>query len=153
MCLPTMVHKIVQTLQSNDLTLSIAESCTGGLVCAAFVSVPGVSSVFSQGLITYSNHSKEELLGVSHATLETHGAVSKETVSEMLAGLHSDVGIAVSGIAGPDGGTPDKPVGTVIIGVKTPDNERIERYHFSGNRGKIRSEATKKAVEMLRAMI
>ena len=148
-----MVHKIVQTLQSNDLTLSIAESCTGGLVCDAFVSVPGVSSVFSQGLITYSNQSKEELLGVSHATLETDGAVSKETVSEMLAGLHSDVGIAVSGIAGPDGGTADKPVGTVIIGVKTPSDIRVERYQFLGNRDEIRKEATKNAIEMLREML
>ncbi|MCK5807967.1 CinA family protein [bacterium] len=144
-----MVHKIVETLQSKKLTLSIAESCTGGLVCDAFVSVSGVSSVFSHGLITYSNQSKKELLGVSEKTLETDGAVSKETVSEMLAGLHSDVGIAVSGIAGPGGGTAEKPVGTVIIGIKTVDNSHIERYQFSGNRNEIRNEATKKALLML----
>ena len=104
-------------LLQKGMTVSLAESCTGGLIAKRIVDLAGVSDVFVGGCVTYANEAKERLIGVSHETLEKHGAVSEETAAEMARGvrqsLGSDIGISVTGIAGPGGGTPEKPVGTV----------------------------------------
>ncbi len=149
----TMAEHIVHTLLSRGWTISTAESCTGGLVASALVSVAGVSSVFSEGFITYSNEAKVRLLGVSQKTIEHYGAVSKECVSEMLNGLKSDVGIAVSGIAGPGGGTPEKPVGTVYIGVRLLDKTDIRLFRFGGERNTVRTAAATAAFDMLNTLM
>ena len=117
--------EISELFWKENLTLATAESCTAGNVAAAITAVAGTSHFFKGGIIAYSNEVKENLLGVSHETLETYGAVSEETVIEMVKGamksMNSDCAIATSGIAGPTGGTPDKPVGTIWIaaGCKT----------------------------------
>ena len=103
----------------NDLTVSTAESCTGGMLAARLINVPGVSDSFKSGYITYANKAKRKILGVKKTTLAKYGAVSEETVREMVEGVvrvaKTDVGVAVTGIAGPDGGTKEKPVGLVYI--------------------------------------
>ena len=116
----TMEESIVDLLKEKQMTVTTAESCTGGLLSGRILNVPGASAVYKEGYITYSNEAKEKLLGVSHETLETYGAVSYETAREMAAGAArsagADVALAVTGIAGPDGGTKEKPVGLVYIG-------------------------------------
>ncbi|MGM0508948.1 MAG: competence/damage-inducible protein A [Fusobacteriota bacterium] len=137
------IEKILfQKLIQKDYTLSTAESCTGGLVADKLVSLPGISKYYIEGLITYSNDSKIKRLQVKPETLEKKGAVSKDTVFEMLDGLQTDLGIAISGIAGPTGGTKEKPVGTVIIGIKIREKKHIEKHIFHGNRNEIRRRAT-----------
>jgi len=133
----------VETLITKELiqrgyTISLAESCTGGAVSAKLIDVPGVSEVLTEGIVCYSNEAKAERLGVSKDTLERYGAVSEETAREMLAGLSTDVGIATTGIAGPGGGSEEKPVGTVYVGIKVRDEVYIKRYNFRGNRERIR---------------
>ncbi|MCU0646285.1 MAG: CinA family protein [bacterium] len=114
-------QNLVELLKTEKLTIATAESCTGGLIAKLMTDIPGSSEVFVGGIVSYSNDIKEKWLGVSHETLEKFGAVSEKTISEMLDGIlkktGSDLGIAVSGIAGPGGGTLEKPVGTVYIGV------------------------------------
>ena len=146
------LEKIVDILKSKNETITMAESCTGGRVAAAFTSIAGVSSVFNGSLVTYANEIKEEWLGVPKEILLEHGAVSTECVDQMLSGAikmsHADHSIAISGIAGPDGGTPDKPVGTVYIGVLVNGIKTIQRYHFEGAREEIQDSATKKSIEI-----
>ena len=117
--------EISELFWKENLTLATAESCTAGNVAAAITAVAGTSHFFKGGIIAYSNEVKENLLGVSHETLETYGAVSEETVIEMVKGamksMNSDCAIATSGIAGPTGGTPDKPVGTIWIAAGCKD--------------------------------
>ena len=131
-------------LIARRLTLAVAESCTGGLIGHRLTNVPGSSEYFLGGLIAYSYLAKEKLLGVQHDTLETFGAVSEQTVREMARGarrvLGADLGVAVTGIAGPGGATPDKPVGLTWIALSAPDFERAERRVWTGNR-----EANKQA--------
>lgn len=114
-----LARKTGQALLSHGLKLATAESCTGGLIAEWVTRVPGSSDWFERALVTYSNEAKEELLGVSKPTLEQHGAVSEETACEMAVGVlqasHADIAVAVTGIAGPDGGTRAKPVGTVCM--------------------------------------
>jgi nicotinamide-nucleotide amidase len=150
-------HELVKLLKDNKLTISSAESCTGGLFASALTDVPGSSAVFSEGYITYSNDSKFRILAVSPQTLAIHGAVSHETVSEMLDGLlavtGSDVVCAVSGIAGPEGGTDNKPVGTVFAGfcLRNGGSKLIRKYNFSGDRLTVKKKsADKLAVELIR---
>ena len=134
------------TFWIKGMTLSSAESCTGGMFAAAVTDIPGISSVFQRGLVTYSNEAKIEELGVSSETLEKFGAVSRETAVEMVEGLKrvsgSDICISVTGIAGPGGGTPEKPVGLVYIGfifgdkklckeVRMKDTDRIWNRHYT----------------------
>jgi len=118
------VEKIIQTLKNNHHTISFAESCTGGRVASAFTAMSGVSSVLNGSCITYSNDIKEDWLGVTHKVLEAYGAVSSQCVSQMLDGIikmaQAAYAIAISGIAGPTGGTPLKLVGSVYIDIKTP---------------------------------
>ncbi len=141
-------------LKSHGLMLATAESCTGGGVAEAITSVAGSSVWFERGFVTYSNLSKQQMLGVSEATLEQHGAVSEAVVREMVAGAvaHSQaqVAIAISGIAGPDGGTPDKPVGTVWFawGIKnTSLHVQVQRRQIPGNRAEVRSHAVRIALQ------
>ncbi|GLI56391.1 CinA-like protein [Propionigenium maris DSM 9537] len=130
--------RVTEELIRKDYTISLAESCTGGAVAAKLIDVPGVSQVLTEGIVCYSNEAKVERLGVSQATLDRYGAVSEETAREMLAGLTTDVGIATTGIAGPGGGSLEKPVGTVYIGIKVRDEVYIKRYNFKGSRERVR---------------
>jgi nicotinamide-nucleotide amidase len=143
---------IIQTLKENNQTISMAESCTGGRVVAAFTSVAGASSVFHGSCVTYSNEVKHLWLGVSKEVLEQHGAVSHQCVTEMLYGIQkkagSDYAIAISGIAGPDGGSEEKPVGTVYIGLLTPSEINITEYHFKGDREAVQSDAANTAIKL-----
>ncbi|MEE4311311.1 MAG: CinA family protein [candidate division KSB1 bacterium] len=150
-------HELVLSLKAAALTVAVAESCTGGLVAKMITDVPGASSVFPGGMITYSNEMKMRLLNVRRETLEKFGAVSELTVHEMLSGLkdvlNTDAGIAISGIAGPDGGTPDKPVGTVYVGVYLNDDMLVKRYHFEGTRDTVREKSAKEAAAMLHELL
>ena len=123
------------------MNISTAESCTGGLIASRLVDVPGVSSVLKEGVVTYSNEAKISRLGVKKETLEKYGAVSEETAREMVLGLDSDIAIATTGIAGPDGGTQEKPVGLVYIGIRVKDKVYVERKIFNGSRNKVRERA------------
>lgn len=137
----------------EPLMLSVAESCTGGMIASKLIDVPGISSVFKEGIVCYSNKSKIERLQVKEETLSKYGAVSKEMAIEMLKGLKSDVAIATTGIAGPNGGTKEKPVGLVYIGIKVRDNVEIIRKEFKGERNKIRQRATLFAMYKLLKML
>ncbi len=144
---------IIDYLTQNHKSISFAESCTGGRIASAFTAISGASAVLNGSCITYSNEIKEQWLGVKHQTLLDHGAVSKECVAEMLIGIkdmaNSDYAIAVSGIAGPTGGTIEKPVGTVYIGILALNSSSVKLYNFSGNREEIQMEASKVAIEWL----
>jgi nicotinamide-nucleotide amidase len=146
---------VLGTLGRQGRTLAVAESCTGGGLGAALTTVPGSSHVFMGGVIAYSNSVKIELLGVSPAVLETQGAVSRDTAAAMAIGVRhatgSDWGIAVTGIAGPGGGNPDRPVGTVWIGASGPGQlaAMCERYLFPGGRAEIRASAIHAALDLL----
>jgi len=148
----TLAAQVGALLKSHGLMLSTAESCTGGGVAQAITEVAGSSAWFERGFVTYSNLSKQQMLGVRAETLEQHGAVSELTVREMVAGalLHSDaqVALAVSGIAGPDGGTADKPVGTVWFawGIKHGETN-AQRHQLKGNRAEIRAQAVRIALQ------
>lgn len=142
-------------LLEKDLTLSIAESCTGGLCSSRFTDIAGSSGYFLGGAVVYSNDSKEKLLGVSAETLERSGAVSGETVSEMACGARnlfgSDIGLSISGIAGPGGGTAEKPVGTVWFGFTHVSYGTFsERRNFTGTRDEIKNFAAATAIDMVR---
>ncbi len=140
-------------LRRVGLSLAVAESCTGGLLGHRITNVPGASDFFLGGVIAYANSVKLRLLGVSPPTLEAYGAVSEQTVLEMARGvrerLKADVSLAISGIAGPSGGTPDKPVGLVWIGMCTPFICSAHRYHFRGGREKIKEQAVEAALQWL----
>lgn len=150
----TLEMALTKLLIKKKYTMTTAESCTGGMIAARMVNAPGVSAVLKSGFITYANEAKEELLGVSHDTLEKFGAVSRETAEEMAEGAvkaaHTDAAVAVTGIAGPDGGTKEKPVGLVYIGVNVRGNVEVREYHFSGSRQKIRESVTAAALTFLR---
>ncbi len=147
-----MVKKVIDILSSRGHSLTFAESCTGGLIVSTFTAVAGVSSILNGAVVSYSNEIKSKWLGVKEETLIKYGAVSKETVSEMLDGViklsDANGAIAVSGIAGPDGGTKEKPIGTVFIGVKYLDRVIIKRFNFIGSRVEIQREATTTAIEL-----
>ena len=125
-------------LTQTQQTIAAAESCTGGLLSHVLTSVSGSSVYFIGGVVAYSNHVKRALLGVKAETLDAFGAVSEETAREMAAGvrqkLSTDIGLATTGIAGPTGGTPDKPVGLVWIGISTPEHTRAYECHFDADR-------------------
>lgn len=148
-----LVEKIIRKLAKKGETISFAESCTGGRIAAAFTSISGASEVLHGSCVTYSNNIKHLWLGVSNEVLEKQGAVSRECVSQMLDGIQkmagSDYAIAVSGIAGPTGGTEFKPVGTVYIGVKTPFSKEVVHCHFKGSRDAVQEQSTLFAIEKL----
>ncbi len=150
-------EELVELLKKTGKTLSTAESCTGGLIGGAVTSVPGSSEVFFGGAITYSNEVKEKLLGVKTDTLIAHGAVSEETAREMVAGarelFHTDVAIAVTGIAGPGGATPTKPVGLVYIAVADGPRIVVCRNVFKGDREQVREQTVSTACELMKELI
>ena len=145
--------KIIQILTEKEQTITFAESCTGGRIAAEFTAVSGASNVLHGSVVTYSNEIKHQWLGVSPETLETQGAVSQACVEEMLNGVQklaeSDYAIAVSGIAGPTGGTELKPVGTVYIGIKTPLGSEVYHCLFDGNREEVQTQSVVFAIEKL----
>ncbi len=142
--------KLVDLLVKEKMIISVVESCTGGLLAGTILNVPGASGCFHEGYITYSNEAKTRLVGVKEDTLTEHGAVSPETAKEMVTGLagvaHADVAISVTGIAGPGGGTKDKPVGLVYIGIYICGNIRILKNEFVGTREEIRNQAIQMAI-------
>jgi len=150
----SMEEVVGQLFVEKNLTLSIAESCTGGLIGHRITNVPGCSRYFKSDLVTYSNDVKEGILGVSEETLIAHGAVSEECVREMAAGVRkrtgTDVSVATSGVAGPDGGTPDKPVGTVCIALSADDQSISRRYQFRGTRDWVKLITSQVALDWLR---
>ncbi|EUB35947.1 MULTISPECIES: CinA family nicotinamide mononucleotide deamidase-related protein [Fusobacterium] len=136
-------NTIYECLNSGEkpLTISTAESCTGGIIASKLIEVPGISENFIEGIVSYSNEAKIKRLKVKKETLEKYGAVSEEVAREMLAGLKTDIGISTTGIAGPSGGTKDKPVGLVYIGIKVKDEVKVFRRELKGDRNKIRQRA------------
>lgn len=150
----TLEKAVADLLVANDLTVTCAESCTGGLLSARLINVPGVSEVYKAGVVTYSNKAKRRLLGVKKPTLEKHGAVSAKTAAEMAKGasvlVKADVAVAITGIAGPDGGTKEKPVGLVYIACAVKDEVIVKEYHFKGNRSKIRESTVAAALILMR---
>jgi nicotinamide-nucleotide amidase len=148
---------VLELCRAGGLTLATAESCTGGMVAERLTAVPGSSDVFVGGIVAYSNEMKERELGVPAEMLERHGAVSAETAAAMAAGarerLGVDVGIAVTGIAGPDGGTEDKPVGLVYLHVEGPNGDRGVDFLFPGDRASIRRRATVTVLHLARRLL
>lgn len=153
----TLEKSIVDLLVANELTISTIESCTGGLVAGRLINVPGVSDVLKAGYITYSNKAKRKIAGVKKTTLHKYGAVSEQVAFEMAKGASAiskaDVTVSVTGIAGPDGGSDEKPVGLVYIGCNVKGKITVEKYQFSGNRTKIRENAVAYAMILLRKCI
>lgn len=145
---------VYELLKKHNLTLTTAESCTGGLVSSAMTNVPGISLYYKEGFITYSNEAKVKYLGVSQKTLDKFGAVSEQTAIEMAEGAikntGADIAVSVTGIAGPDGGTDEKKVGLVYIAVADSNGAKAEKFQFTGDRQKIRRLAAKNAVNMIR---
>ena len=150
----TLEQAVVDLLLANKLTVTTAESCTAGLLAGRIMNVAGATQIYNEGYITYSNEAKEKLVGVSHGTLESHGAVSHETAAEMAEGAAraagADASVSVTGIAGPDGGTKEKPVGLVYVGCYVKGNVRTEEFRFLGNRAKNREYAVVRALTLLR---
>lgn len=146
-------EKIVQALKNRNYTITTAESCTGGLLAGRILNVSGASAVYNEGHITYSNEAKERLLGVSHDTLEQYGAVSKQTAAEMAIGAarvaNANVGLSTTGIAGPGGGTPEKPVGLVYVGCCINGEVTVEECYFTGNREENRNAAVETVLQLL----
>ena len=136
-------NTIFECLNSGEktLTISTAESCTGGMIASKLIEVPGISENFIEGIVSYSNEAKIKRLKVKKETLEKYGAVSEEVAREMLTGLKTDIGISTTGIAGPDGGTKEKPVGLVYIGIKVKDEVKVFKRELKGDRNKIRQRA------------
>lgn len=150
----SLAEELSLLLTQKNMRLVTAESCTGGMIAAAMTDRSGSSAVFERGYVTYSNEAKIEELGVKSETIETHGAVSEQTAAEMAEGAlkhsHADIALSVTGIAGPNGGTPEKPVGLVYIGIalqnKTP---HVVKNNFDGDRTTIRQATVEKSLEML----
>ena len=144
-------------LRAGRLTVSVAESCTGGLLASRLTDVPGSSDYVERGVVCYSNRAKVELAGVPEALLTEHGAVSEPVARAMAEGIRlqggSSVGVGVTGIAGPGGGTPQKPVGTVSIAVATDGDVRTRSFQFVGAREQIKFQATQAALNLLRLML
>jgi PncC family amidohydrolase len=152
--------EIVTSLKQSGMRICCAESCTGGMIAAAITDIAGSSAVFSRGFVTYSNQAKINMLGVKPETLTLYGAVSGQTVSEMASGAitasedEADFAVAVSGIAGPDGGTVEKPVGLVYICVlKKGEVGQVTRYVFDGDRQSVRTQTVENALKTIRGLI
>jgi PncC family amidohydrolase len=150
----TLEEVVGRLLAEKKLTLSVGESCTGGLLGDRITNVPGSSEYFLGGVIAYAYDAKERLLEVKHNTLYEHGAVSPETAAEMARGarkaLGADIGISVTGIAGPGGGMPGKPVGLVYIALSARDAERVERFVWDGDREENKAHSVEAALVMLK---
>lgn len=154
-----LAQDVFTALKDGKFFLSTAESCTGGMIAASLTNIAGSSQVFERGFVTYSNQAKIDLLGVSEQTLSQFGAVSPETAEEMVNGAlknsRADFAIAVTGIAGPSGGSSDKPVGLVYIGIgrKHDNHITIFKENFSGDRASIRQQACEKSFYYLLSLL
>jgi nicotinamide-nucleotide amidase len=150
----TLEASVVKLLSKNDLTITTAESCTGGLLSGRLINVPGASDVLKSAYITYSDKAKQRILRVKRSSLEKNTAVSEQVAAEMAAGAvraaGADVAVSVTGLAGPDGGTDENPVGTVYIGCSVGDSTVVKKYCFLGNRDKIRESAVVAALTLVR---
>lgn len=148
----TAEARLVAVYREKGMLLATAESCTGGMIAARITSVPGASSVFMGGIVSYANAVKRDWLGVPQAVLDRAGAVSAECAEAMAAGarerLRADVAVSVTGIAGPDGGTPEKPVGLVYLGTATAAGVASERCVFEGDREAVRRAAADRALAL-----
>lgn len=146
--------EVAKILVDNNLTIAVAESCTGGMVAADLINYPGISSVFMEGCVTYSNEAKMMTLNVKKETLKTVGAVSEQCAKEMSEGVaarhNTNIGLSTTGIAGPEGGSEDKPVGLVYMGITINNKTIVKKYIFNGNRQQIRSRACKTLLNDLR---
>lgn len=153
----TLEESVIELLKNQKLTLTTVESCTAGALSARLVNVPGSSDAFKQGFITYSNKAKRKFVMVKKSTLKTVGAVSEKCAKEMAKGgcfvTGADIAVSITGIAGPDGGTPEKPVGTVFIGCCYKGQTAVREYHFMGGRSKVREQAVVAALILLRECI
>lgn len=152
--LQQLSRRIGEQLVQRQATVTAAESCTGGWIAKVFTDINGSSAWFAQGFVTYSNQAKQQMVGVQADTLARHGAVSEETVREMATGARrtaaAEYGIAVSGIAGPEGGTADKPVGTVWFAIAGPDGDVLTRRRvFAGDREAVRRQSVAFALQTL----
>ena len=152
-----LTKTLAQILLSRNWTVSLAESCTGGLVCATLTELAGSSEWFERGYITYSNEAKSECLDVPSQLIESHGAVSEQVAKAMAEGARinsgSNVAISISGVAGPSGGTAEKPVGTVCFGWATENQTLTKTIHFDGDRQMIRQQAAQFALTELIALL
>lgn len=153
----SLEQAVVDLLLEKKMTVCTIESCTGGMLAARLINVPGVSETFRAGFVTYSNKAKRKVAGVKKKTLQKYGAVSAQTAAEMARGAaraaHADVTVSVTGIAGPDGGSREKPVGLVYIGCCVAGRTAVQEYRFVGNRGKIRESAVSAALTLMRRCI
>lgn len=153
----SLAHELGRLLLAHQQTVTAAESCTGGLICAAITAVSGSSDWFERGFVVYANQAKAEMLGVSDVLLQAHGAVSEPVVRAMAAGActaaHADWAVAVSGIAGPTGGTEEKPVGTIWLAWKGPGVSESECCLFSGDRARVREQTVQRALSRLAELI
>lgn len=153
----TLEEVVADMLIKKNLTISLAESCTGGLLASKLTSISGISKALDRGIVTYSNNAKIQQLNVDEAILERHGAVSEETAAAMAKGLkditQSDICLSITGIAGPTGGSIEKPVGLVYIGIVTDNNTYVKRLNYSGDRNKIRNYSTIAALDLIRKTI
>jgi PncC family amidohydrolase len=147
-----LAQQLVGALSQRGLKITTAESCTGGLIAGAITSISGSSAVFDTGFVTYANGAKIALLGVQEKTLANVGAVSEQTAKEMAEGTrekaNADVAISATGIAGPTGGNPEKPVGLVFIGIATEQKTEVRKFNFKGNREEIRTQSVRAALEL-----
>lgn len=150
----TLFSVVSDELRKRRMTISFAESCTGGMLAAGITDLEGASDIFCEGHVTYSNQAKMKYLGVSEATLSKFGAVSAQTAEEMAKGLRlasgADIALAVTGIAGPGGGSDEKPVGLVYIGISAPDMNWTREFRFHGDRDRIRRRTCMEAMELVR---
>lgn len=149
----SLEERVAGLLKQRGFTVTTTESCTGGLLAGRLLNAAGISQVYKEGYITYSNEAKEKLLSVSHETLEKYGAVSEQTAMEMAQGAAAQAGaqaaLATTGIAGPDGGTEEKPVGLVYIGCYVNGVTIAEEHRFAGERAQVRSMAVEAALTLL----
>lgn len=152
--LQQLSHRIGEQLKRRQATVTAAESCTGGWIAKVFTDISGSSAWFERGFVTYSNEAKQQMVGVQDTTLQQYGAVSEQTVREMATGAAkaaaAEYAIAVSGIAGPEGGTPDKPVGTVWFAIVGPEGRVLaQRQIFAGDRDAVRRQSVAWALQTL----
>lgn len=149
----SLEEQVVLKLKEKNLQVSFAESCTGGLLSGRLVNVAGVSDVFGESYVTYANEAKHRILGVSQTSLKEFGAVSSQVAEEMARGAAHAAGsqcaVSVTGIAGPDGGTPEKPVGLVYIGCYVNGKMEVEKNCFWGNRAEVRAKSVEAALKLL----
>ena len=153
----TLAEDVVKMLKSAGMTVTTVESCTGGLLSGTLVDVAGVSDVLNQAYVTYANEAKKSMVGVRSETLEAYGAVSEQTAKEMAEGgakaAKAEACLAVTGIAGPDGGSEEKPVGLVYIGCYVNGNTVVERNIFAGSRREVREQSVEAALRLLKKQL